>query len=162
MKAGIALLLLAASSTLTVAAQDRARPSAPPVLEAVHALKCTFTAGTLRTGGGAEPRVRQAAKTELVTIQLIDIDADGGTATLKRGARSISSSVRADRSNLYFLSVDPDGTALITTVFAQEVRPGWLKAAHSQPQGAERNVVLTVPSHASHPLSGTAPPRWCA
>jgi hypothetical protein len=118
---------------LRLAAQNQPIPSPPPInLEAIEALKCVFTAGAIRRGGGAEPRLRPATKVDLVTIQLVDIDTNGGEATLKRGGRSSSVSVRSDRSNLYFLSVDRDSNVLLTTVFAQESRPGRLKAVHSE------------------------------
>jgi hypothetical protein len=67
-----------------------------------------------------------------LTLEISDIDLSDSSASVRRDGQRRTVSVRSDRSNLYFFEVDPAGTAMLTTVFSQEVEGGRLKATHSE------------------------------
>jgi hypothetical protein len=100
-------------------------------LDSVERLRCVFTTGVVGAWRRPTPEARTTAGTALLTLEISDIDLSDGSASVRRGGPRRTVSVRSDRSNLYFFEVDPAGTAMLTTVFSQEV-DGRLKATHSE------------------------------
>jgi len=127
----LAVLLFALGSQA-----PHAQTSAPPTLESVQRLKCTFTLMATGTWDNDVPRadVRPAK----LSMQFDAIDTQGGTANVtdvsivSAGVPHITVQLLGD--SLHFLAMNSSGSVYLTTVFSdKESRAGGkFKAVHTR------------------------------
>jgi hypothetical protein len=131
---GAVSMLLTVASAFGPAPRPQDVPPAitPEVLEAVVRLDCVFTSAATGNWTGERPLAQTATNADRLDVSLSNINVADGTATLRADRRTASISVRSDRSNLYFLDPGADEMVTLTTVFAQEARPGRLKAVQTR------------------------------
>jgi hypothetical protein len=102
-------------------------------LDSIKRLRCVFEVLVRGRWDGTEPEVRRASGRNLLDLTIRDIDVQDGSAEVVRAGHPTPVSAQSDRSNLYF--VDTTGTGgmvTLTTVFSDEVRPGYLKAVQTR------------------------------
>ena len=104
----------------------------PIQLRSIKNLKCSFTASAVTTWPNGEPQVRVEPAPGPLAITISKIDLDEETATVTGPAGVSIANARLSGSNLFFLDLLPNGSASLTTVFAQESRDKRLKAAHAR------------------------------
>jgi hypothetical protein len=121
-----------------------AQTSAPPTLEHVQSLKCTFTLMVTGTWDNDVPRADVGPAT--MSMQFDDIDTQDGTANvtdiaISAGAPHIT--VRLLGDNLHFLAMNSSGSVYLTTVFSdKESRAGGkFKAAHTRHEFTQVRLV---------------------
>jgi hypothetical protein len=130
-RAACLAIALAAFLPPAAAAQD-AKPGAPPKtndidLSTIKTLTCTFSVSAIGGWKNGEPE-GQIRTGGTVTVQLEDIDTQDGSARM--GNEDIV--LQASTWNLHFLEVARSGRLTMTSVFAQESKPGRLKAVHTR------------------------------
>jgi hypothetical protein len=106
-------------------------PAAAPDVMSVSGLTCIFsvTAIGLWKDGRPEPQVRSGGT---LSLRFVDIDTQDGAARQVGANGSGEVILQASLYNLHFLDTTRAGRMAITTVFAQETRPGFLKAVHTR------------------------------
>jgi hypothetical protein len=130
---------------LLLSAQVSALGGAPSTLAAATLVRCEF--GLSATGswkdGAAEAHVRPAR----LRIAFEGINTDDGTAVAAGEMGRSDIIARLSTTGLHFIQMFRDGPLYVTTVFAQESRPGRLKAVHTR---HEENGVR-IPGFTSSP-----------
>ncbi len=121
--AGLATALMAC---LTPAAMAQTKP-AEIDLSTIKSLKCTFSVSAVGGWKDGEP-TGQIRTGGTVTVQIEEIETGDGSARI--GAEEVV--LQASVWNLHFLEVARSGRLVMTSVFAQEARPGRLKAVHTR------------------------------
>jgi hypothetical protein len=116
---------------LAVAAEPAQAPK-PIQLRSIKNLKCSFTASAVTTWPNGEPQVRVEPSPGPVVMTISKIDLDEEIATITGPGGVSMANARLSGSNLFFLDLQPNGSASLTTVFAQESRDKRLKAAHAR------------------------------
>jgi hypothetical protein len=139
--AWIAPLLLAATATATAAAAQ-AKPDLD--LSTIKSLDCTFSVAAVGRWKGGEP-LGEIKTAGVVSVRLEEIDTQDGSARVAGAAEEMV--VQSSAFTLHFLDVSRAGRMALTTVFAQETKPGRLKAAHTRSD----YVKITMGSFDSEP-----------
>ena len=135
---GLCILAIAACLSPSPSAAALFQDTAQNPLASVTGLRCRFNLTTSVLWKDGKPDVRSQATESRLTIANIDVQ--DGTAEIPgpRG-RGYATTTLSDGS-LFVMETTP-GALRVTTVFAVESSPGWLKAVHAE----YSYVYLTVP-----------------
>ena len=141
---GLCILAIAACLSPSPSAATPFQDTAQNPLGSVTGLRCRFSLTTSVLWKNGKPDVRSQATESRLTIANINVE--DGTAEIPgpRG-RGYATTTLSDGS--LFVMASADGALRVTTVFAVESSPGWLKAVHAE----YSYVFLTVPPFVSDP-----------
>jgi hypothetical protein len=117
-------------------------------LSTIKTLTCTFSVSAVGGWKNGEPQ-GQIKTGGMVTVQLEDIDAQDGSARLLGAAAGEDIVLQASPWNLHFLELQRSGRLTMTSVFAQESKPGRLKAVHTRTD----YLKISMPKFESEPTA---------
>jgi hypothetical protein len=134
----LSMLAIAACLTQSPSAAGAFQDTRENPLTTITGLRCRFHVTTSVLWKDGKPDVRSQATESRITIANIDVQ--DGTAEIPgpRGRRYATTTL-SDGS--LFVMETAQGALHVTTVFAVESSPGWLKAVHAE----YSYVYLTVP-----------------
>jgi hypothetical protein len=130
---------------ILLAAQVAAPGGPSAALAAATTLRCEFLVSS--TGSWSEGAARAQIAPATLRIVFAAINTDEGTAEAAGGMGTSDIIARLSSTGLHFIQMFRDGPLYVTTVFAQESRPGKLKAVHTR---HEENGVK-IPGFTSSP-----------
>jgi hypothetical protein len=142
-KAGVVAAALTAMFVSGAGAQTKGEID----MMTIKTLDCTFSVTAVGAWKGGEPSA-QIRTGGTVSVKLEEIDTGDGSARMP-GNPPIEIVVQASVWNLHFLDVERSGRLIMTTVFAQESKPGRLKAVHTRTD----YLKISMPNFESEPVS---------
>ena len=131
LKHHVAVVALTALGLAAAGAQPRSQTVTGADLRNVTALKCTFSISS-RANWKDDVPVPSVRKTGLLTIDIKEINAAGGSAVVGISSGNHDVTVQLDGRNLHFLEANRGGRIAMTTVFADYSTGTRLKAVHSR------------------------------
>ena len=117
-------------------------------LSTIKTLKCTFSVSAVGGWKNGEPE-GQIKTGGTVSVQLVDIETQDGSARLVGATAGEHVVLQASAWNLHFLELQGSGRLTMTSVFAQESKPGRLKAVHTRTD----YLKISMPKFESEPTA---------
>src|SRR5688572_21405143 len=117
-------------------------------LSTIKTLKCTFSVSAVGGWKNGEPE-GQIKTGGTVSVQFVEIDTQDGSAQMAGSGAAEDIVLQASAWNMHFLEVARSGRLTMTSVFAQESKPGRLKAVHTRTD----YLKISMPKFESEPTA---------